>query len=64
MKREGKSRNAKKSPLIHGFDKDKTPPYKKREKEKKNEKRKRTKKLKNKVVKVAKEMGCPVFHEK
>jgi len=34
VKREGKSRSAKKSPLTHGFEKDGTPPYKKkREKE-------------------------------
>lgn len=58
MKREDKSKSEKKSSLIHGFEDYGTPPYKKREN------KKIMKKSWNKILKVVKEMGCPVFHEK
>lgn len=59
MKRGEKSRSVKKSPLIHGFEKDEKPSYKKKREIEENRK-----KLLNKVVKVAKEMGYEVLSYK
>ena len=62
MKGEGTSRSAKKSPLIHAFEENGTPPYINKRENGKKRKRKRKQMFLNNVGKYFLKMGFPTVH--